>query len=265
MSESPTTIELREEPARRVRLLVAYDGTPFAGFARNEGVRTVAGDLEAHISRVLHEPVALTAAGRTDRGVHAWGQVVTFDTRSPRLDLQRLQKSINAVLGPEIAVREATLVPAGFDARFSARWRRYRYTIWRNPAPNPFLAGTAWHLPVPLDLDAMRAASGHFVGCHDFSSFCRRPPVGPDGRERSLERTVLELEWSEPDLDILQLEITAVAFCHQMVRAITGTIVDVGRGRFRPDEIPSILDARDRNAAGRLAPPQGLCLWEVGY
>lgn len=264
-SESPSRTEPTEEPPRRVRLLVAYDGTPFAGFARNEGVRTVAGDLEAHLSKVLREPIVVTGAGRTDRGVHAWGQVVTFDTRSERLDLTRLRKSVNSVLGPHIVVREAAIVSSDFDARFSARWRRYHYTILRTETPNPFLAATTWHLSIPLDLDAMRAGAQHLVGQHDFSSFCRRPPSGPGGAARSLERTVLDVSWQELAEQRWRMEITAGAFCHQMVRAITGTLVDVGRGRFAPDDVASILAARDRNAAGRLAPPEGLCLVEVGY
>lgn len=265
MSESYATIELNEEPALRVRLLVAYNGAAFAGFAKNHDVVTVAGELERHIAKVLRHPITITGAGRTDKGVHAWGQVVTFDTHSDRLDLDRLAKSINSVLGPDIAVRDASIVPNDFDARFSATWRRYRYTILRSAAPNPFMAHTAWHMSAPLDLAAMRAASELFLGQHDFSSFCRRPPSAPGMPERSLERTVTEVLWSELPDDVLQMQITAKAFCHQMVRSICGTIVDVGLGRFAPTDVPDIFAARDRNAAGRLAPPQGLCLYEVGY
>lgn len=265
MSEQRSSLELNEEPARRVRLLVAYDGSAFSGFAKNRDVVTVAGELERHISRVLRHPITITGAGRTDKGVHAWGQVVTFDTWSDRLDLARLAKSINSALGPRIAVRDASVVSPDFDARFSATWRRYRYTIVRSAAPNPFLANTAWHFSAPLDLEAMRAASEQFLGRHDFSSFCRRPPSAPGMPERSLERTVTELVWNELPDDVLQMQITAKAFCHQMVRSITGTIVDVGRGRFAPSDIAAIFEARDRNAGGRLAPPQGLCLYEVGY
>ncbi len=256
---------MNEEPARRVRLLVAYDGSAFSGFAKNLDVVTVAGELERHIAKVARHPVTITGAGRTDKGVHAWGQVVTFDTWSDRIEPQRLARSINSVLGPQIAVRDASLVPLDFDARFSATWRRYRYTILRSAAPNPFLANTAWHLDEPLDLDAMRAASERFLGSHDFSSFCRRPPAAPGRPERSLERTVTELVWRELPDEVLQMQITAKAFCHQMVRSITGTIVDVGRGRFSPEDIDAVFAARDRNAGGRLAPPHGLCLHEVGY
>lgn len=250
---------------RRVRLVVAYDGAPFRGFARNEGVTTVAGVLEEHLGKVLGHPVQLTAAGRTDAGVHAWGQVVTFDTTAADLDLDRLQRSTNRVCGPRIVVREAALASPDVDARFSARWRRYRYSVLTSPVPNPFLAATTWHVADPLDVDAMRDAGRRFVGVHDFSSFCRRPPAAPGRPERSLERTVLDVAWERVDPDVLRMEITAVAFCHQMVRSIVGMLVAVGRGRRTPDDVDRALAARDRSAAAELAPPQGLCLWEVGY
>ena len=265
LSEQRTQFELIEEPAQRVRLLVAYDGAAFSGFAINRNVTTVAGQLEAHLARVLREPITITGAGRTDKGVHAWGQVVSFDTRSKRLDIRRLQKSINSVLGPAIVVREATLEEPSFDARFSARWRRYRYSILRSATPNPFLASTTWHLPERLDVDAIAAAGAALVGYHDFSAFCRRPPSAPGMPERSLERTILGLDWSEQADDVLRMEITASAFCHQMVRSITGTLIDIGRGRIAAGEMPAILAGRDRSAAGSLAPPHGLCLYEVGY
>lgn len=250
----------------RVRLLVAYDGSAFSGFARNVGVTTVAGELEAHLTRVFRRPTVITGAGRTDAGVHAWGQVVTFDAPADRLDPSRLLRSINAVCGPAIAVRAVDVVDADFDARFSARWRRYRYSILTSSTPNPFLGATAWHLTTPLDVDAMRRAGSHLVGQHDFSSFCRCPPPAPDGTVASLVRTVTDVTWSDPDADdVLVMEITARAFCHQMVRSIVGTLVDVGRGRLDDAAIPRILAARDRSTAGQPAPPQGLCLYEVGY
>jgi len=259
------SLSVEPELSVRVRLVVAYDGARFSGFARNAGVTTVAGELEAHLSRVLRHPVTITGAGRTDAGVHAWGQVVTFDADPERLDPPRLQRSINSVCGPAIVCRSVDVVDADFDARFSARWRRYRYTILTGDVPNPFLAAFSWHVAHPLDLDAMRTASADFVGQHDFSSFCRRPPAAADGRPAGLERTVLDLRWDELPDELLRLEITARAFCHQMVRSIVGTLVDIGRGRLGAAAVPAILAARDRSAAGELAPSHGLCLYEVGY
>lgn len=259
--------EVHQEPGlrQRVRLLVAYDGGAFSGFARNLAVTTVAGELEAHLSRVLKHDVVVTGAGRTDKGVHAWGQVVTFDTFADRVAPERLQRSINSVCGPAIVVRAIDLVDDTFDARFSARWRRYRYTILNSATPNPFLARYSWHLSDELSLDAMNQAGSALLGSHDFSSFCRRPPDYHDGTPASLVREVTGLTWSRREDEVVRLEITARAFCHQMVRSIVGTLVGVGRGRIGPDTVPAILDARDRAAAGDLAPPHGLCLYEVGY
>lgn len=248
-----------------MRLVVAYDGSSFHGFARNPGVVTVAGVLEAHLARVLRHPVVVTGAGRTDKGVHAWGQVITFDTTAPHLDLPRLQRSINSVCGPAIAVRDIGLVAPDFDARFSATWRRYHYTILNSATPNPFLTAVSWHLPLALDVEAMTTAGQALLGSHDFSSFCRRPPSRPGGPPISLDRTVLELAWQRLDDDVLRMDVRARAFCHQMVRSIVGTLVDVGRGQIAADAIPQILAARTRSAAGDLAPPHGLCLREVGY
>ena len=251
----------------RVRCELAYDGSGFSGFARNAGVRTVAGELEAHLERVLRAPVQVTAAGRTDSGVHARGQVISFDAPADRLDPVRLRRSLNSVLGPEIAVRAVAVVDDSFDARFSARARTYHYTILRTEAPDPFLAATTWHLADSLDLDAMRRAGTDLVGQHDFSSFCRRPPALADGSPASLERTVLAIDWAErhEPAELLVCEIRAVAFCHQMVRSIVGTLVDVGLGRLHAGDVRRIMLARDRATAGPVAPPQGLVLWEVGY
>ena len=248
-----------------MRLLVAYHGAAFSGFARNAGVRTVAGDLETHLARVLRHPVVVTGAGRTDKGVHAWGQVVTFDTHVDRLEPERLVRSINSVCGPAIAVRALDVVEPSFDARFSATWRRYRYTVLNSVTPNPFLTDTAWQVTDALSIDAMNEAAAAVVGCHDFSSFCRRPPARHDGEPTSLVRTVTGAGWRALDDDVVRFEITARAFCHQMVRSIVGTLVEVGRGKRAATEIESIIDRRDRGAAGDLAPPHGLCLHEVGY
>lgn len=241
------------------KLVVAYDGSGFRGFAAQPDQRTVAGVLGHAIEKVLRHPVELTAAGRTDAGVHAWGQVVSFEA-VPGLDPDRLLASCNAMLGPEVVVRGAELVPAGFDARHSAQWREYRYTVCNRRVPDPFLARTSWHVPAPLDVRALRLAADPFVGEHDFASFCRR---GPEGT--TTVRRVLRSSWFDVGDGILHYEVRATAFCQQMVRAIVGTLVDVGLGKRRPGEMLTILRACDRAAAGPLAPPEGLCLREVGY
>jgi tRNA pseudouridine38-40 synthase len=243
-------------------MTVAYDGGCFHGFAENVGVTTVAGTLTAALARVLRQPVSVTAAGRTDAGVHAHGQVVSFDTSAERLDLERLQRSVNKLCGPAIAVRDVALAPPGFDARFSAIWRRYRYTILNSSTPDPFLARTAWQVDKPLDRHALLLSCDPFIGQHDFSTFCRRRRDNPNA---PMTRRVIAARWDELPGDILRFEITANAFCHQMVRSIVGTMVDAGIGRRRPGELLAMLQARDRHAAGEVAPPHGLCLWEVGY
>jgi len=249
--------------AVRVKLVLAYDGRDFAGFAPNVGVRTVGGTLAVVLERVLRHPVELAVAGRTDAGVHAAGQVVSFDARAEGLDLTRLQRAVNRLCRPAIVVRSAEVAPPGFDARHSARSRRYRYTVLSRSTPDPFLAATAWHVETPLDLTTMRLACDPLIGEHDFSSFCRRPRG--DGRTASLVRRVLDARWTAEGDGLLRFDIEATAFCHQMVRSVVGTLVDVGRGRRRAGEVKGILAARDRSAAGEPAPPHGLCLVEVVY
>ncbi len=245
---------------RRIKLVVAYDGTDFRGYAAQPDVRTVEGVLTDAIERVLRCPVeGLACAGRTDAGVHAWGQVVTFDA-APDFDPDRLLASLNGLLAPEVVVREATVADGGFDARRSARWRTYTYAVVNRPAPDPFLARYTWWVPETIDLPALRLGADPFVGEHDFASFCRQ---GPEGS--TTVRRVLASRWVPVGGGVLRYEITATAFCWQMVRAIVGTLVDVGTGRIRPGDLMRVIRARDRQAAGRLAPPHGLCLWDVGY
>jgi tRNA pseudouridine38-40 synthase len=250
-------------PTVRVRLLVAYQGAGFSGFARNVGVRTVAGDLAEALGTVLRHPVRLTCAGRTDAGVHAWGQVVTFDARED-VDLVTLQRAVNHLVGPAIVVREATVAEPGFDARHSAVSRCYRYTVLNRPVPDPFLAGTSWHVPVPLDLAALRLGCDPLLGEHDFSSFCRKPKVAP-GVTASMTRRVIDARWLDLGDGVLRFDIEATAFCQQMVRSIVGLLVDVGRGRRRAGQVRGILAAGDRAASSPPAPPQGLVLWQDRY
>jgi len=279
----------------RWRLRVAYDGSGFHGFAAQEGIQTVAGTLSAALSRVTRTDVALTCAGRTDAGVHALDQVVHFDLpadRSAALDPDALVRSCNSQVGPAIVVRSAEVAPAGFDARHSALARRYRYLVVNAPVPDPLLAGLAWHVPDALDLRAMTAAADALLGEHDFRAFCRRVPgTAPSD---PIPRRVLDARWTRldgrppgarsagtsdleertaaagPSLvpvvgDLLAFEIEANAFCHQMVRSLVGTLVEVGRGRKRASDILHILRSADRAQAGQPAPPQGLTLIAVRY
>jgi len=243
----------------RVRLLVAYDGTDFHGFAMNPAVRTVAGELSALLARLVRHHVEVECAGRTDAGVHAWGQVVAFHTTSD-VDSQRLQRALIGQLAPEIVVREVAVVDDTFDPRRHATSRAYRYTVRNAAVPDPFTDRYSWWVREPLDVAAMNAAAAHFVGEHDFASFCRR---GPEGS--TTVRRILDAAWNQVDDVTLHFDIAGTAFCWQMVRSIVGTLVDVGRGKHRADEVPRMLTALDRNAAGAIAPPRGLCLRAVTY
>lgn len=252
-------------PLVRVRMTVAYDGRRFHGFARNAGVRTVAGTLADALERVLGHAVELTCAGRTDTGVHAWGQVVSFDALASVFDPAVVTKSVNGLCGPEIAVRAVGVARPGFDARHAAVARRYRYTVFNRFEPNPFVAATAWHVRDPLDLRTMTLACDPLIGEHDFSAFCRKPKGPFPGEPPSLVRRVRDARWLDLGDGLLRFDIEANAFCHQMVRSIVGTLVDIGRGRLRAGELTGIMRSGDRSRAGNLAPPHGLCLWEVVY
>jgi tRNA pseudouridine38-40 synthase len=251
-------------PVLRVRLLIAYDGRGFHGFAMQRGVDTVGGAVSDALERVLGHPVEITCAGRTDTGVHAWGQVVHFDTTTAAadLDLEKLQRAVNSLCGTAIVVRAAEIAPAGFDARRSARARRYRYTVLNRPVADPFLAATSWHVPDPLDRRVLDLTCDAIIGDHDFTSFCRAPKGVKD---YSMVRNVVDARWTDAGDGLVRFDVEASSFCHQMVRSLVGTMVEMGRGHKTAGEMAAILRARSRAAAGDLAPPHGLCLWEVVY
>jgi tRNA pseudouridine38-40 synthase len=249
----------------RVRLIVAYDGAAFHGFAASSGHKSVLSELTRTVSLVARLPVELVGAGRTDAGVHAWGQVVSGDLPAD-LDLADLARRVNKMCAPAIAIRTAEWAEPHFDARFSATWRCYRYHVWNDPAPNPLLSTVCWHVPQPLDVLLMQAAVSALIGEHDFTSFCRKPKVPDDQPPASLVRIVHDIGWQRiDDSPMLRLQIKGSAFCHQMVRSLTATMVEVGLHRLTPADVHAILHARDRSIAGHVAPPNGLVLWEVGY
>lgn len=243
-------------PTYRVDL--AYDGSGFRGWAANAGVRTVQGLLEEALATVLRHPVETVVAGRTDAGVHARGQVVSF-TSAEQLDPERLQRSLNRLLAPEVVVRAAAQAPEGFDARRSARSRTYRYFLDDGPVPDPAHRWTVWHCGFPVDEGAMNRAAAEFVGERDFASLCR----AVEGA--STVRRVLAATWRRDAEGTLVFEVAATAFCHQMVRSMVALCVEAGRGRLDPAAVPGILESRDRGTARGVAPPHGLTLWGVEY
>ncbi|WP_370326869.1 tRNA pseudouridine(38-40) synthase TruA [Euzebya sp.] len=267
------------EPTTRLRIDLAYDGEPFAGFAAQPDQHTVQGVLEDALSRVLTRgevAVSTVVAGRTDRGVHAEAQTVHADVPADAgwlADLPKLTRILDRMVGPAITVHRIRRVPASFDARFSATLRRYRYRLCDARAMPPLWRHDTWHIgrhdTEPVDVDAMDAAGQSLVGEHDFASFCRRREIRlSDGRrvEGTTMRTVtrLAVRRSRP-AGLVLVRIDGTAFCHQMVRSITGTLVEVGRGRRPVDWVGEVLDARDRSVAGPVAPPQGLSLVGVRY
>ena len=240
------------------RLDLAYDGSGFRGWAANAGVRTVQGCLEEALEVALRHPVGTAVAGRTDAGVHARGQVVSFAVPEA-LDPARLQRSLNRLLAPEVVVRSAAEALEGFDARRSAVWRAYRYFLDDGPVPDPARRWNTWHLGTPLDEAAMNQAAAGFLGEHDFASLCRAVEGGT-----SVRRVLAAVWWREPG-GVLVFEVQASAFCHQMVRSMVALCVEAGRGRLDPASVPGIIAARDRAAARGVVPPNGLTLWAVGY
>ncbi|WP_263055036.1 MULTISPECIES: tRNA pseudouridine(38-40) synthase TruA [unclassified Curtobacterium] len=261
----------------RLRLDIAYDGAAFSGWARQPGLRTVQGALEAALATVFTrwgEPPLLTVAGRTDAGVHATGQVAHLDLSAEQWDalsakrgsgrspLDGLVKRVNGIAAPEgdVVVTRASVAPDGFDARFSPLWRRYEYRIADADAPrDPRRRGyTVWH-GASLDPAAMERGALTLLGLHDFATFCK-PREGA-----TTIRTLQEFRWDrEPD-GVLVARLQADAFCHSMVRAMVGATIAVGEGRFGPERLEELRVAETRTSAFKTAPAKGLTLTEVGY
>jgi tRNA pseudouridine38-40 synthase len=235
------------------RLDLEYDGTAFAGWARQPGMRSVQGELEQALAKVLRREVALTVAGRTDRGVHAWGQVASYEGEPADAS------SLNALTGPDIGVLACAAAADGFDARRDARSRTYCYRVLARRTPSPFERRRALWWPHRVDLEALRACAAALVGTHDFTAFT---PTQTD--HVRFERDVLDARW-ERDGDVLAFWITADTFMRHMNRVLVGTMLEVAGGRRSPDAFTALLTGRPRVEAGDTAPPHGLYLASVAY
>ncbi len=263
------TFPIEEPPSRRLKLTLGYRGTRYAGWAtqpadRTAGRPTVQDTLEAALSAVLGHPVRVTAAGRTDAGVHADAQVVSFDTTST-IPVESLARVLDGRLPDDLWVVALEDAERGFDARRSATRRWYRYAVWRAHFPPPCWRGRCLVHPEPLDLSAMRSASRPLLGRRNMASL-----VGGWGRDarpgKSTVRTVFAADWIEPDdSPLLLFEVGGDAFLRQMVRTIVGSLLWVGEGRWEPEAFEAALASADRRAAGPAAPPQGLTLWKIEY
>ncbi|MFB5192231.1 tRNA pseudouridine(38-40) synthase TruA [Alicyclobacillus fastidiosus] len=242
----------------RIRLVVSYDGADFHGFARQSGLRTVQGELEETLTNLLGVQIDVHGSGRTDKGVHARGQVVHFDLPyGPPAD--RLVHVLSGRLPSDIIPISAHNVDFGFHARFSVVRKTYRYHIFRGVHPDVFKYRFSWHVREPLNIESMRHAASYLVGEHDFTSFCAAAAPQEDKVRRIYELNVVE---SGEDTF---LYCSGSGFLQYMVRIITGTLVDVGLGTIPADAIPDILASKSRVSAGRTAPAHGLCLWNVEY
>ena len=243
---------------RNIKAVVEYDGTDYFGFQRQPRRRTIQGELEKALEAVMKEPVRVIGAGRTDTGVHALGQVISFKTTCG-IPIERMCVALNSALRSGIVVADAEEVGPDFNARYSARWRTYEYSILNTDRPSAISGRFTWHVPGKLSLVAMRGAAAYLVGTHDFSAFSisRRD-------RKSAVRNLLALDIRKRS-DVIYFVVTADGFLHSMVRKIVGTLVDVGQGRRKPDDLKTILDSKDRSAADKTAPARGLCLMEVVY
>ncbi len=243
---------------RYFKATVEYDGTDFSGFQWQHEIRTVQGELEKALAYRIERPVRVTGAGRTDSGVHAMGQVVSFAAET-RIPCDKMSLALNGVLPSDLSIRQVTETEPDFSARFSASSRLYGYLILNRSEPSALWRRYSAFCPQPLNIEAMQAAANYLPGEQDFASFAKETKPGETTMREVLSCRVL------PWKNMAFVRIEANAFLRGMVRAIVGTLIEVGTGKRDADSIPSVIASRDRSAAGFAAPARGLCLLKVRY
>ena len=266
MTSLPTSLELHKRGPHRFdpalqghKLTIAYRGTSFSGWQRQAAKRTVQECIETALEKIWGAKISLQGSGRTDTGVHALGQVASFN--APRLHADAvLQRALNANLPRDVRIVKCRLVPPSFHARFTATGKTYRYLIWNHLVQDPFTLDTHWHVPRPLDLPAMRRAARLLVGCHDFASFTSNPGYKRESTVRVMKRVSVVR-----DRAVLVFHFTADGFLYRMVRNLIGALARVGQGKITVDHFGKILCARSRSEAPATAPACGLCLMNVSY
>jgi tRNA pseudouridine38-40 synthase len=260
-----------------LKLTIAYDGAGFAGSQSQPGQRTVQEEMEKALEALFGRSERATFAGRTDKGVHAIGQVVSVADRRPELNADSIRYALNAILPDDVAVRHVERIDRQFHARFDARWRAYRYRFWTGQR-EPLLRTLAWRIPGGVDVDAMQMACERLIGELDFAAFAGGGEGVPwSARQKAPRRTVRRVfdaaivglePWFDDELEpgrLYEFRIVADAFLPRMVRNMVGTLVEIGRGTRRPEWVDALIAAQDRRQAGMTAPPHGLILWRVGY
>jgi tRNA pseudouridine38-40 synthase len=246
----------------KFKLTIAYDGTRYAGWQAQKIGTGVQQKLEEALAKLFPSRPRVHSSSRTDTGVHALGMVAHFEVPAAecRMPARKLALALNAWLPEDVRVLAAARAPKDFHARFGAAGKQYRYWVWNHLAMNPLIRHTAWHVPRPLDLEAMRQAAPLLLGQHDFQSFAANPGYPKASTVRTLTRCVIK-----PSGRLLTFIIEGEGFLYKMCRGIVGTLVQVGLGKFPPGEIKAMLARKDRRAAGMTAPAHGLVLWRVSY
>ena len=264
MDDSSRTEDSKDLSMRNLKLTLSYDGAEFSGWQVQPDTSTVQGTLASAIGRVTGEKVLPQGSGRTDAGVHALAQIVTFVTESS-VPTGNFLKALNDVLPASVRVMEVTEMPREFHARHSAKAKTYRYRIYRGTICAPFLARYVWHYPYPLDESAMAGAARLVVGEKDFTSFAAVDPErGREGEPVSNARTIFSSSWKREGDEFIY-SVRGSGFLHHMVRNLVGTFILVGRGTLAPEDVTRIVEARNRSAAGATAPASGLYLVSVEY
>jgi len=250
---------------RNIKLTLAYDGSEFHGWQFQPGIPTIQGALDAAARKITQERIVVHGASRTDTGVHALGQVAHFRTQSA-LSVDELRRALNALIPPAIRVMATEEVGPDFHARWLARAKTYRYRIYRGRVLPPFEHRRALHFPWPLDEEAMAAAARQFEGEHDFTSFAASSGSEEDDRDRQMTRVLYSSEVIRcADEDEIDYVVRGKSFLRYMVRKIVGTLIEAGKGRLAPDDVPAIFESRDRSRSGPTMPPEGLYLVSLEY
>ena len=244
---------------RNIKLLIAYDGSRYNGWQRQENTEnTIQGKLETLLSKMTGEMVEIHGSGRTDAGVHAKGQVANFHTDT-KMTIEEIKEYMNEYLPMDIAVLEAKDAAERFHSRLNVKRKTYCYHIWNSQVPNVFARKYSYQVPEPLDLEAMKKAAFYLLGTHDFKSFCARKKM-----KKSTVRMIESIDFQKEG-DMIQITYRGNGFLYNMVRILTGTLIEVGKGERQPEEMKEILESQDRAKAGFTAPAQGLFMERVAY